>query len=258
MELTQQITPQVQQLRRSGVLATREARHRQAIEGQWAAVACLERLLADAIERRAQPQLALRVRRATRTTSKTREGFEGSVHPTLTRQQVLPLASCDSIRQTRHVWRGGPTGVGKPHLAHARAHAACRQGCAVLFGNTHTLLQPLPGGRADGTWATRVALDLRPALRVLDDCGLNPWVDPAPADLYAVSTARDDVGSRLVTSHRAPTDWPDLFGTPLLASAGRDRLAHHAEMLGITGRSFRAQGRQPAAKPAGARGTDRR
>jgi hypothetical protein len=35
----------------------------------------------------------------------------------------------------------------------------------------------------------------------------------------------------------------------LLASAGVDRLAHHAETLVITGRSFRAQGRQLTEKP---------
>lgn len=38
-------------------------------------------------------------------------------------------------------------------------------------------------------------------------------------------------------------EWPDLFGDPLLASAGMDRLTHHAEVLIITGSSFRAQGR---------------
>jgi DNA replication protein DnaC len=42
------------------------------------------------------------------------------------------------------------------------------------------------------------------------------------------------------TSNRAPSEWPDLFGNPLLASAGLDRLAHHAESVVITGRSFRA------------------
>ena len=43
-----------------------------------------------------------------------------------------------------------------------------------------------------------------------------------------------------MTSNRAPSEWPELFGNPLLASAGIDRLAHHAELIVITGRSFRA------------------
>jgi DNA replication protein DnaC len=44
----------------------------------------------------------------------------------------------------------------------------------------------------------------------------------------------------VVTSNRAPSEWPELFGNPLLASAGLDRLAHLAESLVITGRSYRA------------------
>jgi hypothetical protein len=115
----------------------------------------------------------------------------------------------------------------------------------VLFVNTHKMLQHLHGGRADGTWAKRLSGYLRPELLILDDFGLKPLVDPAPSDRYGVINERYEVGSMLVTSNRAPTEWPDLFGNPLLASAGLDRLAHHAETLVITGCSFRAQGRQP-------------
>jgi DNA replication protein DnaC len=104
----------------------------------------------------------------------------------------------------------------------------------------------------------RLSGDLRPELLVLDDFGLKPLVDPAPSDLDDVINERDEVGSVLVTSHRAPTEWPDLFGNPLLAAAGLDRLAHHAATLVITGRSVRAQGRQPIEHPVSALATDKK
>jgi DNA replication protein DnaC len=85
---------------------------------------------------------------------------------------------------------------------------------------------------------------VRPQLLVLDDFGLKPLTEPMPSDLYDVISERYEVGSILVTSNRAPSEWPELFGNPLLASAGLDRLAHHAETLVITGKSYRAQGRQ--------------
>src|SRR5262245_39078980 len=172
MELNYQLSPKLKQLRLSGVLATREAYHRQALEGQWADVEFLERLLEDEIERRAQKQLALRVRRAALKTTKTLEGVDWSFHSTINRQQVLHLASCAYIRHKRHVFIGGPTGVGKRHLAQALAHEACRQGFDVLFVNTHKRLQHLHGGRADGTWTTRLSGYLRPQWLVLDDFGL--------------------------------------------------------------------------------------
>jgi DNA replication protein DnaC len=95
MELNHQLTPQLKQRRLSGVLATLDARHRQASDGQWADGEFLERWLEDEIERRAQKQLAWRVRRATLNTTKTLEGFDGHFNPTINRQQVLHLASCE-------------------------------------------------------------------------------------------------------------------------------------------------------------------
>ncbi len=242
MELNPQLTPKLKHLRLSGILATLEARHRQAVEGQWSYIEFLERLLEDEVERRAQKQLSLRVRRAALTTTKTLDSFDWSFNPTINRQQILHLASCDYVRRRRNCLICGPTGVGKSHLAQALAHEACRQGFDVLFVNTHKMLQHIHGGRADGSWERRVATYVRPDVLVLDDFGLKPLADPAPSDLYDIINERYEVGSIIVTSNRAPAEWPDLFGNPLLASAGLDRLAHYAESVVITGTSFRAQG----------------
>ncbi len=72
-------------------------------------------------------------------------------------------------------------------------------------------------------------------------CGLVP---PAPEDFYDVINERYERGAVIITSNRAFSEWPDLFQSPLLASAALDRLAHHAHQLTITGESFRAKGRR--------------
>jgi DNA replication protein DnaC len=220
MELNHQLAPKLKQLRLSGILATLSAREQQAIDGQWAYGEFLERLLEDEVERRAQKQLALRVRRATLNTTKTLEDFDWSFNLSINRQQVLRLATCDYIRRKRNLLICGPTGVGKSHLAQALAHEACRQGFDVLFVNTHKMLQHIHGGRADGSVEKRLASYLRPDLLILDDFGLKPLSERMPSDLYDVMNERYEAGSILVTSNRAPSEWPDLFGDPLLASAG--------------------------------------
>jgi len=244
MELMHQLTPYLKQLRLSGILDTLDARNRQAIDGQWSYVDFLARLLEDEVERRAQKQLALRLRRATVNSTKTMESFDFNFNPTINRQQVMQLASCDFIRQKRNALICGPTGVGKSHLSQGLAHEACRQGFDVLFANTHKMLQHINGGRADNSLDRRLQTYLRPDLLILDDFGLKPLTPPGPEDLYDIINERYEKGSIMLTSNRAPTEWADLFGDPLLASAGLDRLAHHAEVLVITGHSFRAQGRQ--------------
>jgi DNA replication protein DnaC len=243
MELTHQLSPYLKQLRLSGILETLESRNRQAVDAQWSYIEFLARLLEDEVERRGQKQLALRLRRATVNSTKTLEDFDFAFNPGIKRQQVLHLASCTYIRQKQNVLICGPSGVGKSHLAQALAHEACRQGFDVLFVNTHKMLQHLHGGRADGSWERRQQIYLRPDLLILDDFGLKPLTPPAPEDLYDIINERYEKGSIMLTSNRAPAEWPDLFGNPLLASAGLDRLAHHAELLIITGQSFRAQGR---------------
>mgnify|MGYP000434753134 CR=1 FL=1 len=244
MELKHQLTPYLKSLRLSGILETLDARNRQAIEGKWTYVEFLSRLLEDEVERRAQKQLQLRLRRATLNTTKTLETFDFQFNPTINRQQVLALAACDYIRQHHNVLICGPTGVGKSHLSQALAQEACRQGFNVLFINTNKMLQHLNGGRADGTWERRLNTYLRPDLLVLDDFGLKPLQPPAPEDLYDVINERYERGSMLLTSNRAPGEWPNLFRDPLLASAGLDRLLHRAEVIVIRGDSFRAQGRR--------------
>jgi len=243
MELKGQLSNQLRGLRMSGVLETLAARERQAIDGQWSYLDFLSRLLEDETERRAQKQLAQRLRRSTLNTSKTLEGFDFQFNPGLNRQQILQLAACDYIRQHRNLLLCGPSGVGKTHLAQALGQEAARQGFDVLFISAQKMLQHIHGGRADGSLERRINTYLRPDLLILDDFGLKPIQPPGPEDLYDIINERYEKGSILLTSNRAPAEWPDIFHDPLLASAGLDRLLDRAETLVIRGASYRAQNR---------------
>ena len=243
MELKHQLIDPLKQLRLSGILDSLDDRHQQALDGKWSYIDFLERLLQDEIERRAQKQLQLRLRRATLDTTKSIETFDFKFNTTIDRQQVLALANGDFIRKKRNVILCGPTGVGKSHLSQALAQEACRRGFDVLFVNAYKMLQHLNGGRADDSFERRLKTYLRPDLLVLDDFGLKPLQSPAPTDLYDVINERYETGSILLTSNRPPSEWLALFGDPLLASAGIDRLCHQAEIFIIRGDSFRAQAR---------------
>jgi DNA replication protein DnaC len=243
MELKPQLSGQLRHLRMSGVMETLEVRNRQAIDGQWSYMEFLSRLMEDETERRAQKQLSMRLRRSALNTTKTIEGFDFQFNPNLNRQQILQLAACEYIREHRNLLICGPTGVGKTHLAQALGQEAARQNFDVLFVSVQKMLQHLHGGRADGSWERRLGNYLRPDLLILDDFGLKPIQPPGPEDLYDVINERYERSSILLTSNRAPNEWPDLFLDPLLASAGLDRLLDRAEVVIIRGASYRAQGR---------------
>jgi DNA replication protein DnaC len=243
MSTLYQLEGPLKQLRLSGMLDSLEGRSRQAVDGEWSYLEFLERLLQDEVERRAQKQLAVRLRRANLASNKTLDTFDFKADPALNRQHVLQLASCAFIRDHANLLICGKSGTGKTHLAQAFAHEACRQNLNVLFVGTQKMLQHLAAGRAEGILDRRLAIYRRPDLLILDDFGLKPLTGSGPEDLYDVIAERYEHGSILLTSNRAPVEWPDWFASPLLASAGLDRLLHHADTLVMTGSSFRAKDR---------------
>jgi len=249
MDAMAQLVPQLKHLRLSGLLDSLDVRNRQAVEERLSYVEFLSRLLEDEVERRNQKQLHLRVRRAAFRSDKTLESFDFGFNPTINRQRIFDLATCLYVQRHENVLICGPTGVGKSHLAQALGHEACRRGHDVLFVSAPKLLQHLNGGRADNTYERRLQTCLRPDLLIVDDFGLKPLRSPNSEDWFDVIAERYERGSLIVTSNRALTEWPDLFGDPLLASAGLDRLFHNAHALTITGDSFRARSRQLLTTP---------
>ena len=64
---------------------------------------------------------------------------------------------------------------------------------------------------------------------------------PGPEDLYDVINERYEKASIVLTSNRDRSEWPELFGEALLASAALDRLTHGAHFVEITDPNFRAE-----------------
>lgn len=242
MSQVHQLTPMLKSLRLSGILETLETRSQQAVREQWSYGDFLARLLHDEVERRAQKQLATRLRRAALNSQKTLETFDFNFNPSINRALLNELATANFVRQKRNVLLCGPTGTGKSHLAHGLAHGACRAGFNVIFVTADQLVRHLRAGRADDTYDRRLQQYLRCDLLVIDDFGLKPLAPPSPQDVYDVISGRYENGSILLTSNRAPTEWMAVFQDPLLGSAGLDRLVHNAYALVISGSSYRTHG----------------
>jgi DNA replication protein DnaC len=241
MELIHHIKPLLRSLRLSGVMDTLELRNQQAIAEKIGYLDFLSLLIQDEVERRRMKQLERRLKRARFSSDMTMEDFDFSFNPSINRHQITDLATGAFVERKENVFFIGPSGVGKTHLASALAHQACRRGFDVLFVKTAQLLRYLQTSHADGSWEAKLELYLKPDLLVLDDWGLNPFGHPAANDLYEIICERYERGSLIFTSNRTVEEWPDLFGDTLLASAALDRLVHHAHIITITGKSFRAR-----------------
>jgi DNA replication protein DnaC len=240
------LLPKLKQLRLSGMVESLEERAELAMEQKLSAVEFLALLLDDEIERRARHSQERREREAGFENAKLLSQFDFSAVPTLDRSLVLEMATCAFIQRKENWLICGPTGVGKSHLATAVGYEAIRRGMKVLSFQTHRLLSELYCSRADGGFAKLMKRIGAVDLLILDDLGLRPIGREGADDLYEIIHRRYESGSIILTSNRSPSEWGELFGDELLASAALDRLTHHARVTVVTGESYRQSERRKA------------
>ena len=246
-----ELTPQLKQLRLSGILDSLEARNRQAIDGKLAYTEFLALLISDEVARREGKKFDLRLRRAQFRTSKTLDQFDFDRLPKLNRQLIHDLATGRYMQEKAPVLIVGPSGVGKSHLAQALGHCAVRQGADVVFTTCAHLTQSLHAARATGAYERKLAALARVPLLIIDDFGLKPLRPPADEDLHDLVAERYEQAATIVTSNLAFDEWDQAFAANrLLASATLDRLRHDAYCLELEGRSYRDPKVPPASKSA--------
>jgi DNA replication protein DnaC len=244
--LTHPLLPKLKELRLSGMVDTLDERAQMAQLQNLTPVDFLALLLDDEIDRRQQRKHERLERSAGFDGVKLLAQFDFAAVPCLDRSLALEMATCQFI-QKRHNWiLCGPTGVGKSHLATAIGYEAVKRGMTVLFQTASAMLADLLTGRADGSYAKKMAGILRCDLLIIDDFGLRPLTETGADDLYEIIHSRYERGSIIITSNRSPSEWPELFGSPLIASAALDRLTHHARITVITGESYRQKHRRKA------------
>ena len=149
--------------------------------------------------------------------------------------------TCHFIREKRSLLLVGPCGTGKTHLAEALGFCAIKQGFDVLCTTQSQLTAQLQAARATQSYGKKLKQFTTVPLLIIDDFGLKPLKSPEDEDLHEVISQRYEQGSLIVTSNLAVCEWQQAFPNQLLAAATLDRLQHRAEVIVLTGESYRTR-----------------
>jgi DNA replication protein DnaC len=239
MECSSTIKSHLKELRLRGMHENLDMRNTEAITHKVSYLDFLLHLTQDECDRRKFRKKELSIKKANLGKARHILEFDFDFNPSINRQQIVNLSTCEFIHQNENIIFVGPTGVGKTCLAKALALEACSKGYKVLFTRTAKMLELIYSGKADGSYQKKLDSFIKPELLILDDWGMTPFPDMMLNILNEVISERYENGSIIITSNRPFTKWDELFTEPVISSALLDRLFHNAHKIKIQGKSYR-------------------
>jgi len=237
------ISRTLRQLRLSGLAQSLDVRLQEATANRLSHKEFLELILQDELNIRHQRMLARRIKTAAFHDTRTLDDFDFSFNPSIKRKHIFDLATCQFVREHRDVLLLGPPGVGKSHLVQAIGQQAVRNGMLVFYRSIFDLVHDLMENENLSGTAKGLAPYLRPDLLIIDDMGLKQLPKKSGEYLFEIIMRRYENRSTIMTSNRPIEEWGKLIGDVPAATAILDRFLHHAEIIKITGRSYRLKDR---------------
>jgi len=239
--MTNTLKQYARNLRLSGLLSSLEVRLQEAEANRLPFAQFLELVFQDELNVREQRRIARRNQAAGFRERRSLDDFDFGFNPSINRARIYEFAACHFIRQQRDLLLVGPPGVGKSHLAQAIGAEAVKAGFTVLYRSVFDAVRELSGEHTQSTETRLMARYLKPDLLIIDDMGLKVLPPKSGEILLEIIMRRYENRSTLMTSNRPIEEWGKLLCDVPAASAILDRLLHHAEVVPITGRSYRLQ-----------------
>lgn len=237
--MNENLRTSLKNLRLSGLGQTLDVRLQEARANSLDYEEFLELALQDEMNLRRDRLISRRLKSASFPALKTIDQFNWDFNPSINRKHVFNLATCDFIRNAKDLLFVGPPGTGKTHLVLAIGMQAVKMDFIVFYRSIFDLVRDFMKDEASGTKDNVLKKYLAPDLLIIDDMGIKQLPKQSGEYLFEVIMRRYELKSTAMTSNRPIEEWGKLIGDVPTAGAILDRFLHHAEIINITGRSYR-------------------
>lgn len=172
---------------------------------------------------------------------KTLDDFDFDFQPTINKQKILDLATLRFIENKENILFVGTSGVGKTHLAASIGIECAKNRYSTYFISFHELINQLKKALLENRLETRIKHFAKYKILIIDEIGYLPIDMDASNLFFQLVAKRYEKHCTIITTNSNFSKWPDIFGSPTIASAILDRLLHHSHIISIKGPSYRIQ-----------------
>ena len=206
----------------------------------WSLQQALATLCEYELSEREQRRLQRHLHEARLPVGKTLATFDMTTLDASQRQRLSALANDRTwIDQAANLLLFGASGLGKSHIAAAVGHALIEQGLRVRYYSASSLVQELQAAKQVLSLSDALTKLDKYRLLIIDDIGYVQRTEAETSVLFELIAHRYESGSLLITSNHPFSAWDSIFPDNMMAVAAVDRLVHHADIIELTGESYR-------------------
>ena len=204
----------------------------------------LDHLLEEEVKSSRSRALEMRLRYSGLPFRKTTEQFDFSFQPSIDKNTINDLLTLRFIHSKENVVFLGPPGVGKTHLSVAIAMRAIESGVMTYYAPAIKLVQVLKNDYDLNRLDYRLSAYSKFHLMIVDEIGYLPLTREESNLFFQFVSSRYERRSTIYTSNKSFSEWGEVLGDQVMASAVLDRILHHCTVVNIRGDSYRLKERK--------------
>jgi DNA replication protein DnaC len=203
----------------------------------------LDHLLSEEVKSKRSRRYETKLKYAGFPYRKTMDDFDFSFQKSIDRSVIDELLTLRFIHNRENVVFLGPPGVGKTHLSIALGMRALQSDISTYYVSAIKLVQSLRREFLRDRLNIMLRNYARYSLMIVDEIGYLPLNREESNLLFQLVSYRYEKASTIFTSNKSFSEWGEVIGDQVMASAILDRILHHCSTVNIKGDSYRLKDR---------------